>query len=162
MDLSSLSKTKLFQLRKALSGNIGDTSISREALESYLVTNYSPSLIETTIAKLENTQMQTQSEPTSSSAPTQDLDATEKLALELVQALKAQKASKAQELDQDQVKSLVKDTILDIFGVTMPTLVITETKAPKMTHSAFPSVYKRLSLSLPVLLTGPAGCEKPI
>ncbi len=163
MGLSSLSKTKLFQLRKALSGNIGDTSISREALENYLLTSYSPETIECYIdnlARTENTQMQTQSEPTTTSAPTQDLDTTEKLALELVQALKAQKASKSPDLDPEQVKSLVKDTILDIFGVTMPTLVLTETKAPKMTHSAFPSVYKRLSLSLPVLLTGPAGCGK--
>ncbi len=90
---------------------------------------------------------------------TDSSDTAEKLALELVQALKQQKQAGAP-LSQDQIRDTVRDCITDLFGTTLPTVIISDTEKPKTVHKAYVPVYKRLKLGLPVLLTGPAGCGK--
>ena len=87
-------------------------------------------------------------------------DTAEKLALELVQALKQQKTTSTPAMSQDQIRDTVRECITDLFGINLPKVILSETEKPKVVHKAFVPVYKRLKLGLPVLLTGPAGCGK--
>lgn len=179
MDLANLSKTKLFQIRRILSGGVGDTSISRTELITYLTDNFSEFAIENAaISTLHTPQPTTEratptpaappappappSPPAPPAQPT-PADNIEKLALELVQALKEQKAASVPQapiIDEAQIKTLVKDTLHELWGTTLPTILITPDNVPKTTHSAFKPVCARVLLGLPVLLTGPAGCGK--
>ncbi len=176
MDLANLSKTKLFQIRRILSGGVGDTSISRAELITYLTDNFSEFAIENAaISTLHTPQPTTESAtptppappapPSPPAPPAQPTpaDNIETLALQLVQALKDQKAANVPQapiIDEAQIKTLVKETLHELCGTTLPTILITPDNAPKTTHSAFKPVCARILLGLPVLLTGPAGCGK--